>query len=149
MKAPHRIAALLFAGALLAPPGAGFAGATETICSDPARAEIKAAARLRFDERGTRPIEALLANAETQLGMTDWSLVGHDFSIYGLQSPKVSLLIRVTWRPGASVGVASVERTCIDDNLEDWEPYWDKFLTAMTEQGQGWELHPWPKSAAQ
>ena len=141
----HCMAALFCAAAFLAPPGVGIAHATETICSYSALAGTKATARLRFDERGSRPIEAILANGEA-LGMTSWSVTTHSISIYGLQSPKVSVLIRVVWQPGAVVGVASIERTCIDDNLEDWEPYWERFLAAMTEQGQKWELHALPES---
>ncbi|KTE08919.1 hypothetical protein ATE71_13425 [Sphingopyxis sp. H115] len=91
----------------------------------------------------TRDIEALEQRFELvapKIGMTTWGVAGDDGRgirdvTLGLQSPKVSVSITAEWRTGQKAAFLQVERTCINDALEPWQPYWKHFLSELREAG--------------
>jgi hypothetical protein len=52
-----------------------------------------------------------------------------------LQSPKVSVAIDIVARRSLDLAQVTVERTCINDSLEPWQPYWRRFRALMAAQG--------------
>ena len=57
-----------------------------------------------------------------------------------LQSPKVSANIEITARSGSTTAKVNVNRTCINDALEPWLPFWKRFRAAM--KSRGYAINP-------
>ncbi|MGQ2930151.1 hypothetical protein EEB18_015305 [Sphingopyxis sp. OPL5] len=144
MRRPLR--ACLCALILSAPLATQPAAATETMCSDPARAGPKASGILTLDPEAFAKLQSVFERAEPDLGMSTASVVGDTIEIYILQSPRVSVMIQTIRKPGSDSAFVSVERTCITDALEDWQPYWDRFLSALSARGLRLEADPQPRS---
>ena len=116
---------------------------TRTVCSHPKRAGVRAVATIPLPwSKVTELHEWLEASSETNLGMS-FSSVGvadgpnlplKEQTII-LQSPKVSVNIEITAKSGNSVAKVVVNRTCYNDDLEPWLPYWHRFRTALRLHG--------------
>jgi hypothetical protein len=134
--------ALMVVGAvaLVAPIRA--ANGTSTICSNPTRAGIKAEATMPLQWTKVEELSRWLAgSSEKALGMSYSSvssgLVNKPITARTiiLQSPKVSVNIHVTARSGSRTAKVTVNRTCYNDALEPWLPYWKRFQKVMRSRG--------------
>jgi hypothetical protein len=127
---------IAIAVALIAPE----ARATSTTCSNPKREQVLATARVALPTRNIEALEQRFELLAPKIGMTTWGVAGDDGRgirdvTLGLQSPKVSVGITAEWRTGQKAALLQVERTCINDALEPWQPYWKHFLSELREAG--------------
>ena len=121
---------LLLAPMMLLPPNAG---ATTTVCSNPARAGVRAQMSVRLPVGGAAQLEDRVgAFAERQLGMSVGAVAFEDPGERPvlrtrnliLQSPQVSVAIEIRTSNRNNRAMITVERTCINDAWEPWRPYW-------------------------
>jgi hypothetical protein len=127
----------VIASALIVSP----ASAYQLACSDPTREQVFARTSIEIpngDEpafaesmRGFRGVTDM-SFAETSGREGDCSFLGRTIFY---QSPQVSVLIQIETQPGSEVAEITVERTCITDDLEDWQPYGDAFQQFLDRRG--------------
>lgn len=132
-----KVAALIALTALRATQ----AHATTTRCSNPQREGIRASGTIKLAWSDLPKLNALLQRSEGALRMSysfvESGLTGQPFrkKTHILQSPKVSVAIEIVARRSADVAKVTVERTCINDSLEPWQPYWRRFRDLMAANG--------------
>jgi hypothetical protein len=83
----------------------------------------------------------LEASSDRELGMS-FSSVGSGTEAQPiskqaiiLQSPKVSVAIEIRALRRSRIAKVTVERTCINDALEPWLPFWRRFREVMKIRG--------------
>lgn len=60
-------------------------------------------------------------------------LLGYNNTI--MQSPGSTVIITVNWRVGRQLAIIEIERTCIGDDFEPWEPYWSAVVKQLRVYG--------------
>jgi hypothetical protein len=123
------ISALAMLGALSVPHPAT---ALTTICSDPNRAGVLDRMSVRIPNGDERAFAERMRRFADVSSMSHGEVEGFDGPVWQgrtiiFQSPEFSVAIKVETRPNSNVARVTVERTCINDALEDWRPHWDGF----------------------
>jgi hypothetical protein len=137
----------LLAGGLAAWPAA----ATQTVCSNPRRAGVRAAAwtwRIAGGEAAlVRALHAFAGQAGLSVsgvgvraapGKGDWRV-----NLVILQSPRYTLALMIEIDSRRRAVALRVERTCINDApIEAWAPYWRGLLSCL--RARGYSVSPAP-----
>jgi hypothetical protein len=127
--------------ALVASATATQAEATSTRCSNPQREGVRASGTVKLAWLDRAKLGVLLQGSNKALGMSySWvesGLTGQPSNKkhFILQSPKVSVAIEVLALRSSDLAKVTVERTCINDSLEAWQPYWRRFRALMAAKG--------------
>jgi hypothetical protein len=118
------------------------AQATSTRCSNPQREGVRGTGNIILAWSDLPKLDALLEHSKRALGMSysfvESGLSGQPFrkKTIILQSPKVSVAIEIVAHRSADVAKVTVGRTCINDSLEPWQPYWRRFRALMAANGR-------------
>ena len=117
------------------------ARATSTRCSNPKREGVRVSGMMHLAWSDLPKLDGILQSSEKVLGMsyssvesgtTGQTSMRKDFI---LQSPKVSVAIEIVAHRSENFAKVSIERTCINDDLESWRPYWRRFRALMASKG--------------
>lgn len=109
------------------------ASASRTVCSDPSRARTFAQIKVVIPQSDEIAFATTIREFDKVTDMSLAEVVSSNGDMFErriimFQSPKVSVVIEVHTAAGNHIALANVHRTCINDALEDWQPYWMAFL---------------------
>jgi len=127
--------------AMLFIASASGASATITVCSDPSRARVLDTLTLQILDRDEPAFATTIRRFDGVAGMmmseTGRISPDHIFRTRTLlfQSPEFSVVINVRTVLGRDHASVNIERTCINDALEEWEPYWRAFRQFLDREG--------------
>ncbi len=113
----------------------------DTICSDPKRARVLARATIILPDDNIDKLGEDFEKLSTLINMTTWQVGAtsengvRESLTLGLQSPKVSVGVEASWKPGQRTAKLKVERTCISDDLEPWLGYWSDLKRELKARG--------------
>lgn len=117
------------------------AQAISTRCSNPQREGMRGSGTIKLAWSELPKFDAWLQRSERTLGMSyssvESGLTGQPFrkKTIILQSAKSSVVIDVVARRTSALAEVTVKRTCFDDSLEPWRPYWRRFRAMTAAQG--------------
>lgn len=117
-----------------------YAAMASTICSNPKRERVLATARIELQKGGMDRLNKQLQRSSARIGMTTYDVGteesgANSFRSLGMQSPKASVAIEADWTRGQRSVVVRVKRTCIDDSLEPWQGYWERYKREVRRAG--------------
>jgi hypothetical protein len=109
------------------------ASATRTVCSDPARARTLAQTNVVIPRGDEIAFATTIRKFDKVTDMSLSEVVSSNGNVFEsrilmFQSPRVSVVIEVHTLAGKNIALATVDRTCVNDAIEDWQPYWVAFL---------------------
>jgi hypothetical protein len=108
------------------------AHATRTVCSDPSRARTLAQTKILIPEGDEVGFAATIRRFDKVTDMSLSEVISSNGDVFErrimiFQSPKVSVAIEVHTMAGKNTSLATIERTCYNNALEEWQPYWLAF----------------------
>lgn len=123
----------------LALTAAAPASALETMCSNPSRARVLAHMSLSIPEGDEPAFAERMRQFRSRSTMSYAEVDAADGNVWRsrtiiFQSPEVSVVIHVRTRRGSDTARVEIERTCINDALEPWRPFWSDFRRFTEEE---------------
>ena len=138
---PHRRLSWIAAAAIALTVGSTTnASATRTVCSDPGRARTLAQANIILPRNDEVAFAATIRQFDKVTNMSLSEVVSSNGDAFErrvimFQSPKVSVVIEVHTGAARHTALVAIERTCYNDALEDWQPYWLAFRNFLNRSG--------------
>jgi hypothetical protein len=113
--------------------------AYQTRCSDPDRAGVLAEMSLRIPREDESAFAERMRHFDDVSSMSRGEVSSRDREGWRnrtiiFQSPEYSVVINVETQRNSDVALVTAERTCIDDALEDWRPFWSEFTRFVREE---------------
>lgn len=111
------------------------AAATSTVCSNQSRARVLDRLAVSIPGGDEPAFAETIRKFEGVTDMSRAEVTSDRRRIIIFQSPQVSVAIYVVTERGSGTARITVERTCINDALEDWKPYWKAFRRFLDSKG--------------